>query len=53
MEACAISPENRDPLFGITLKTLDFLLGASSTQKGSPAKGPGKPLLRRNIVRNR
>jgi len=46
-----ISPENRDPLFRITLKTWN--LRAHRAQKGSPAKGPGKPYaLRRNIVRN-
>jgi hypothetical protein len=48
----AISPENRDPLFRIALKTWN--LRASGAQKGSPAKGPGIPYsLRRNIFRNR
>jgi hypothetical protein len=48
----AISPENRDPLFRIALKTLKF--EGAGAQKGSPAKGPGTPYsLRRNIFRNR
>jgi hypothetical protein len=48
-----ISPENRDPLFRITLKTWNSK-GAQGAQKGSPVKRPGKPYsLRRNIVRNR
>jgi hypothetical protein len=40
----AISPENRDPLFRITLKNLEFqrALGA---QKGSPAKKTGQTLF--------
>jgi hypothetical protein len=49
-----ISPENRDPLFRITLKTWNLqtwnLKGAAiqskiCTQKGSPAKGTGHTLL--------
>jgi hypothetical protein len=40
----AISPENRDPLFRITLENLKFW-GAHGTQKGSPAKGTGQTLL--------
>jgi hypothetical protein len=47
----AISPENRDPLFRITLKNLEFWKGAqpstwkSRAQKGSPAKRTGHTLL--------
>ena len=40
----AISPENRDPLFRITLKNLEFER-AYSAQKGSPAKRTGQTLL--------
>src|SRR6202790_4503203 len=39
-----ISPENRDPLFRITLKTLEFQ-ERWSAQKGSPAKRTGHTLL--------
>jgi hypothetical protein len=39
----AISPENRDPLFRIALKTWN--LRASGAQKGSPAKRTGHTLL--------
>ena len=49
----AISPENRDPLFRITLKTLKFD-GRVAPKKEARPKGPGTPYsLRRNIVRNR
>ena len=40
----AISPENRDPLFRITLKTWNSE-GAHGAQKGSPAKRTGRTLL--------
>jgi hypothetical protein len=40
----AISPENRDPLFRIALKTLEFE-GAQAPKKGSPAKRTGHTLL--------
>jgi hypothetical protein len=40
----AISPENRDPLFRIALKNLEFER-AQSAQKGSPAKRTGHTLL--------
>src|SRR4051812_40406875 len=40
---CAISPENRDPLFRIALHNLE-LAGALSPQKGSPAKRTGHTL---------
>src|SRR3984957_12073866 len=40
----AISPENRDPLFRITLKNLEFEK-AQGAQKGSPAKRTGRTLL--------
>jgi hypothetical protein len=39
----AISPENRDPLFRITLKTWNSK--GAGAQKGSPAKRPGITLL--------
>jgi hypothetical protein len=39
-----ISPENRDPLFRITLKNLEFER-AQGAQKGSPAKRTGHTLL--------
>jgi hypothetical protein len=39
----AISPENRDPLFRIALKTWN--LRARGAQKGSPAKRTGHTLL--------
>jgi hypothetical protein len=39
----AISPENRDPLFRIALKTWN--LRAHGAQKGSPAKRTGHTLL--------
>jgi hypothetical protein len=39
-----ISPENRDPLFRITLKNLEFER-AHDAQKGSPAKRTGHTLL--------
>jgi hypothetical protein len=38
-----ISPENRDPLFRITLKT--WKSRAPGAQKGSPAKRTGQALL--------
>jgi hypothetical protein len=38
-----ISPENRDPLFRITLKNL--ILKGAYAQKGSPAKKTGHTLL--------
>jgi hypothetical protein len=45
----AISPENRDPLFRITLKTWNSkgaaLQRKIGTQKGSPAKTTGHTLL--------
>jgi hypothetical protein len=48
----AISPENRDPLFRIALKTLEFE-GAQAPKKEARPKGPGTTYsLRRNIVRN-
>jgi hypothetical protein len=40
----SISPENRDPLFRIALKNLEFGR-AQSAQKGSPAKRTGHTLL--------
>jgi hypothetical protein len=40
----AISPENRDPLFRIALKNLEFER-AHRAQKGSPAKRTGHALL--------
>jgi hypothetical protein len=40
----AISPENRDPLFRITLKNWSSA-GAHGAQKGSPAKRTGHTLL--------
>src|ERR1019366_4202913 len=40
----AISRENRDPLFRITLKTWNSK-GRSCAQKGSPAKRTGQTLL--------
>jgi hypothetical protein len=39
----AISPENRDPLFRIALKTWN--LRARGAQKGNPAKRTGHTLL--------
>jgi len=39
----AISPENRDPLFRIALKNLEFVRGPWA-QKGSPAKKAGHTL---------
>jgi hypothetical protein len=45
----AISPENRDPLFRITLENVD--MGGAAPKKDARPKGPGTPLLRRNIVR--
>src|SRR6185437_13689231 len=49
----AISPENRDPFFRITLKNWNST-GRSPPKKEARPKGPGKPdALRRNIVRNR
>jgi len=49
----AISPENRDPLFRITLKNLESK-GRTTPKKEARPKGPGTPCsLRRNIVRNR
>jgi hypothetical protein len=40
----AISPENRDPLFRITLKTWNSK-GRLAPKKGSPAKKTGQTLL--------
>jgi hypothetical protein len=40
----AISPENRDPLFRITLENLEFWR-PTAPQKGSPAKRTGQTLL--------
>ncbi|MGO8913060.1 MAG: hypothetical protein ACLQDM_27565, partial [Bradyrhizobium sp.] len=49
----AISPENRDPLFRITLENLGVLKWAQAPKKDARPKGPGTPYsLRRNIVRN-
>jgi hypothetical protein len=48
-----ISPENRDPLFRITLKNLK-VEGAPAPKKEARPKGPGTPCsLRRNIFRKR
>ncbi|TMK09997.1 MAG: hypothetical protein E6G71_04685 [Alphaproteobacteria bacterium] len=44
MVGSAISPENRDPLFRIALKNLEFER-AQRAQKGSPAKKTGHTLL--------
>jgi hypothetical protein len=50
----AISPENRDPLFLITLEKPWSLKGAEAPKKEARPKGPGTPFsLRCNIVRNR
>jgi hypothetical protein len=49
----AISPENRDPLFRITLKTWNSGWRMAPKKEARP-KGPGTPYsLRCNIVRNR
>jgi hypothetical protein len=48
----ALSPENRDPLFRIALKTLKF--EGMAPKKEARPKGPGTPYsLQRNIVINR
>jgi hypothetical protein len=54
---CAISPENRDPLFRIALKNLGCERGPGlkpGPKKEARPKGPGTPYaLRRNIFRKR
>jgi hypothetical protein len=46
----AISPENRDPLFRDHAENAGFGLVFKTPKKEARPKGPGTPLLRRNIV---